>query len=180
MKMNTENKNELQGLNIYKDNKGRTIYYNPIKKQGYFINHEYLKAFQITRYRFVIPLIAFILIYSFIDNTIISIAIAAISYIVLALRLYISILPKLSPVPNYKPEQKISYVQRISEQETSKIILKAILYLAFGILTFINAFVAHYELYLIIISGIIAIVAIGVAFCHLLGFIQHTRTNKTK
>lgn len=154
---------ELSGIHIYKDDHNRFVYYDVFSHSGYILNN--IASYRGYSSRFIIGIIAAILAYTFELGYIASAMIGVGIYIFLEIRFRI-FLKKQVIVPNFKRKERPARLLTASKEETNKIYLKIVLYLAFAILIIILPFTAEGALYDTIMKVaciLIGIGAIGVA-----------------
>lgn len=165
MQRNTtsSNKNiEIKGMNIYKDNKGRTIYYDRLFKKAYYIAPLDYKSFSLYQQRFFLGLAVAIVIMSFMHGKQIAmiwigIALGLLIYGVMEYK-FRSFLKKCSTVKFDVNNLSATKTSNVSETP-SRLVLKAILLTALGVLLVINAYAQGYD------SFIIAMCYVVAAFC---------------
>lgn len=135
--------NSLRGKNIYVDKKKRTIYYNKRSQKGYVITPGSEKSFQVWSSRFILAVICavFLELFFFNGNWVLSIAIGVGAFAFLEYK-YRKLLNSFPMIQNFdtstaKPTEEAD----ISNAE-SQLVLKAVLYLALGILLIVNIYVS--------------------------------------
>lgn len=133
-------KTTLSGMHIYKDKKGRNVYLNTFNKTGYIITDADEKGYHLYSMRFIIGVIAFVLLNGFILSPILAAVIGIGAYALLEMRFRTKFLPDLTQVPNFEPVAKESALNTASRDETKRIMIKCFLYLAFSILMAMNTY----------------------------------------
>lgn len=167
----------VAGINIYKDSRNRTVYFDRLTKDGYVITAHNVNQYNFYSKRFLIPLIAFALLSTlnvggyklgFGKAALICLGIIIVMEYLFRFRF----LKSLTTIPNFRPEKKKPYLQQIIDSNTNKfvIFLKAILYLALGIIFIYYAYLSNYDLVEWFVAGTVSIAAIWygiIYFCAL-------------
>lgn len=133
---------KVGGINVYEDEKGRTIYYNRFDHNGYVLT-DYEKAYRPFALRFFLGVFAGVLAYMFELPILYSGIIGVAFYIVMEVRFRL-FLKKLPQIANFKPKKRQGRLEAEKGEDTSKLILKFFLYLAFAVLIFANAILEKY------------------------------------
>lgn len=146
---------DICGMNIYSDIYGNSVYYNIFNKSGYIISKDYEQKFRVLYNRYSIIVVILILLgdyFKTIENTLIF---GVIALVLTEIYFRTGFLKKMKVIENFKRENKISKLQQIIKQrEKDKTIMKAVAYVAFGILLMINAFQQNFNIAFIALSGI--------------------------
>lgn len=132
------NKDSVSGIHIYEDEKGRKIYYQPRRMRGFVIQDENVKSYQMYANRFMIPVLAGLIAYiAFGDSGFpiyLCVLLALLVFIILQFRFHKVFLPALVQIQHYIPSKKPSMTAAMAEQDSWRLLCKAILYPIFGIL----------------------------------------------
>lgn len=157
---NTNNKNErvITGRNVYRDKYNTVIYYDPRKKIGYKIPKEEEANFQSLTRRYILGLIAFILVqYAFVNNLFISIPFGIGVALFMEYR-FRKLLGRCALVTNFTPSSNKKSADTLMETELSGLYLRLIMYLALAILLILNIFATKSVRidYILIVSSIAA------------------------
>lgn len=145
---NKKNQEELTGVNIYKDKKNRTIYYNKFTKSAYVLKPQHYASFRRFSTRFLLPILSFILISGIaFDQPIlnmpypipISIVVSILIYLVIAFKFYRSFLPSLTSLPAFVPIKKDTMIDSLRKADLSKSIVKTVLLILISVLFAVNA-----------------------------------------
>lgn len=165
---------KISGLHIYHDNRDRLVYYNIFNHMGYIIEG-YEKTYRSLSMRYIVSILACLLSYLFEFGVWISLAIgiAALVFMELRFRKFLKGLPKIE---NFKPSGKTSILEGAASQEQPKIILKALLWLAFGICIIINAHMKGYTDSLLMMNYLISVFAFGVTIVQIIAFFNKRKT----
>lgn len=132
------NKDSVSGIHIYEDEKGRKIYYQPRRMRGFVIQDENVKSYQVYANRFMIPVLAGLIAYiAFGDNGLpiyVCVLLGLLVFLILQYRFHKVFLPALVQIQHYIPTQKPSMTASMAEQESWRLLSKAVLYPIFGAL----------------------------------------------
>lgn len=133
---------KVGGINVFQDEKGRSVYFNRFNKTGYVLtDHE--KAYRPFALRFFLGIFASILAYMFDLPLLISAIIGVALYIIMEIRfrLFLKDLPQLI---NFKPVKRQSRLEAEKAEDVKKLFLKTFLYAALGGLLLANAILEGY------------------------------------
>lgn len=158
---NKMNREELAGVNIYKDDHNRYVYYNVFNHVGYVLSD--IQKYKTYSSRFIIGLLAGILAYSFDLGVILSllIGIAAYAFMEVKFRFF---LKTQTQMPNFKRKKRPPRLITAASVETNKIYMKIFAYLLFGILIIYLPFSEeNYSMLVKVLCIVIGIAAIGVS-----------------
>lgn len=165
--VNTKNKKktateELAGVHIYKDDHNRYVYYNVFDHNGYVLND--IQKYKTYSSRFIVGLIGGILAYSFDLGAVLSVIIGLAAYILMEIK-FRMFLKKQSMLPNFKRKERPPRLVTAASEETKKIYMKIVAYIAFGVLIIILPFSepTRYDDIMKYACIIIGIASIGVA-----------------
>lgn len=162
--MAQKNQPSVSGFSVYQDKHGRDVYYDFITKNGYLILESNAGQFSLYQKRFIIPLIVFALLLNYrIGSFYFDIYIAALAAIIVLVGLEFlfrfRFLRSLTVIPNFRPERKTSYLEQINKtNEKNVLLIKALLYLLFGVLLAVYAFMKEITELELIIMLIISVV----------------------
>ena len=144
--MAQKNQPSISGFSIYQDKHGRDVYYDFITRNGYLILESNASQFNLYQKRLIIPLIVFALLLNYrIGSFYINIYLAALAALIVLVGLEFlfrfRFLRSLTVIPNFRPERKMSYFEQVNERnEKNVLLMKALLYLLFGVLLGVYAF----------------------------------------
>lgn len=163
----------LSGRNIYTDKKGRVIFYDMITKNGYIVDKKNENSALFFKNRFVVLLFAAILL----GATLLTWMQALIAWAVMnALAEFAfrkSFLKRLEPVTDVDFERRLSALQYIVEnKEKGRVVVLAVLYLAFAVLILLNAYTEKYGAGLWIFSACLALAGIYFGVLHIIALVK--------
>lgn len=166
----------IYGLNIYEDKKGRLIYYDILKKRAVFIPAFDFKQFSFYRYRYIIALSVFVVLQTLLTeffsiHYLVPIGITLIIYFFLELKFRQFINDK-QPVKHFDKKDCKGYFDILNTQDPQKMILKAVLYVLLGALLVFNAYDKNYQGFTLIFCWLILIVCIGVSALQLIAYFK--------
>lgn len=148
----------ISGRNIYKDKHNRYVLYNKKSQIGYVIPQDKFNQYQAYSNRYMMGVVAAILIVTFELSIFIGIGVGVALTGILEMRYRTSFLPNLTQLSNFNIGESRSKIQIAAEQTTGRLSLLAILYVVFGGLLVTQAYVGKMEEYMIYICwGIAAI-----------------------
>lgn len=179
MAKNSMNPNlNVRGMNIYKDKSGRTIYYDRLTKSGYLIFPKNAKLYTFYSKRFIIPIIAFVLLYNFnIGGHVINASeagiIALVTLMIMEVLFRTHFLKSLTMISNFQPPAREDIITRMTK-DTSKgmLIIKAVLYISLAVLLILLAYTEQYGNIEWIFCGILSA---GAAVVGILYFIASSK-----
>jgi uncharacterized membrane protein len=157
-KQQTDLKGNVSGWHVYKDERGRAVYYDIFSKTGYILanNEERYKQFSM---RFVMGLIGFILILMF--NMPIWLCVLAgvgvYAFLEFRFRKFLATLPRI---------EKMKSEASIKTLETNKVILKMVLLIALSVLIVLNAQNERYTGWMLYLNYVISALALIFALYH--------------
>lgn len=173
----------LSGRNIYTDKQNRTIYYDRVTRKGYLIEGRHVQAAAFYKNRFVIAVIAAILLAATILTPIQSVIAGAVMLVLAELAFRLSFLKKLEPAENIDFEKRVSALQYIVEEKgKGRVLSLAVLYLIAAALVVLNALDQQYDTPAMILSGCVALIGIYFSVLHFVGLakISQNESRKTK
>ena len=186
----------LSGMHIYRDDKGRTLYYKPRTMTGYVITSTDVATYRTLSKRIALGIIGAVLTALFTDGTQFSWLIAAVVglgiYIFLEIRFRTKFLKNLVQVHNFIPKEKPTYIEAIAKDTISRLLLKAFLYFAFGTLLILDIYIElKPSLFMMIILWVISLASMIFGCVNIYGvFYQkkhpeifmdpHTKNKKSK
>lgn len=130
--------NTISGMNIFKDNKGRFVYLDRFSKTGYIVPVESMKQYRYYSMRFFLSIAIFVLLADYILAPWLAAVITLIVYALMEYRFRKKFLASLTQVPNFTPALHQSRMEAMASGDTSKIILRIVLFLALAILLVLN------------------------------------------
>lgn len=135
------NKDSVSGIHIYEDEKGRKIYYQPRRMRGFVIQDENVKSYQIYANRFMIPVLAGLIAYIALGDqglpVYLCVLLGLFVFVILQYRFHKVFLPSLIQIQHYIPGKKPSMTASMAEQESWRLLSKAVLYPVFGALVIV-------------------------------------------
>ena len=141
----------IAGRNIYIDDKGQTIMYISRTQTGYILKEKDAKNFNLYHNRIALGIAVAMLLMSLTSDWRISIIAGLVLFGVLQYRFVKSWLPTLPQIPNFKPEQKKSFIEGLVETNNKgRCILLAVLYALLGILLVVNGILIKSDIVVII------------------------------
>ena len=169
MARNSKVKQEITapvGLNLYQDEKNRTIYKHPFLKQAVYIPTYDYRTFELYRKRYILAISVFVVLFTLLNEWFgvpfwVSIAISVLVWLFLEWKFY-KFLQTEQPVKKFQPKTYKDYYDNFEAQSTEKIVLKTILYLLLGALIVYNSYYSNYQGLYIIASW--AVLALCIAY----------------
>ena len=163
-KQETDLKGNVSGWHVYKDERGRAVYYDVFSKTGYILanNEQRYKQFSM---RFVMGAIAFILILMFNMPIWVCLLAGVAVYAFLEFK-FRQFLKTLVRVENFKCNEKMKSEASIKTLETNKVILKMALLFALAILIIINAKNENYQGWMLYLNYVISTLTFVFALYH--------------
>lgn len=161
--------NNISGRNIYLDQHGQTVYYDPFTKKGYIIDKKIENKFFIYKNRFVLILMAIILFSEYFPSwkhaTITGVAI----YLLAEILFRFKFLRSLRQTTKFSRETRQTMLKSIiASKDQKRTVLRIILYLAFSILIVLNAITIKADIAVMVVSVLLSIIA---AYCVLVNII---------
>lgn len=178
MKSNAAN---IYGMNIYSNRYGDTVYYNIFNKAGYIVSKDYEQKFRVLYNRYSIIVVVLILLgdyFKTLENTLIM---GAIALALTEIYFRMCFLKKLKIIENFKRANKMSKLhQTIKQGEKDKTVMKALAYIAFGVLLIINALQQNFNTAFIALSGIAALYSFYSGILNVVAFTKMKPTTKLR
>lgn len=141
-----QQREELAGLHIYKDEHNRYVYYDVFSKNGYVLND--VQTYKTYSSRFIAGLIAGIIGASFEIGIYLSVILAIVVYGIMEFK-FRSFLKKQTMVPNFKRKERPPRLLTAASDNTKKIYSKIGAYLAMSILLVLLVYTEpNYEAYI--------------------------------
>jgi len=132
------NTESLSGMHIYEDEKGRIIYYQPRKMTGYIIKEENVKTYRTLSNRYIIAILAVLVLYIALGDEGLPIWVCGVIgvgvLLLLEYRFHMVFLPSLAQLQHFIPKEKPGVVAALAQQQSWRLICKALIYPVFGIL----------------------------------------------
>lgn len=156
--------NEPKGSNLYKDSKGRMIYYYPLTKQACYIPKFDYRKFNLYQSRYLISVAAFMVLVTILQEWFhtpfwIPLVISGALAVILEIR-FQKFLKSMQPVKKFDKEKLTPTVSMTMDSEArTKTLIKIVLLVLLGILIVINAYQSHYSQMLVIFCYL------AMAFC---------------
>ena len=155
-KQETDLKGNVSGWHVYRDERGRAVYYDVFSKTGYILanNEDRYKQFSM---RFVLGAIGFILMLMF-DMPIwlcVLAGVAVYGFLEFRFRIFLK-----------KCNEKMKSEASIKTLDTNKIILKMVLLLALAVLIIINAYNENYTGWMLTLNYVISALTFIFALYH--------------
>ncbi len=168
--MDSKEKAELKGFNIYQDKKGRTVYYDWISKNGYIIPESKYNSYTNYSIRLVISVLVGYLSALFLDNNYLAGTLIGLStYIAYTFVFHKRFLSTLSIIPNFKRPYRENYIDRNIKEMTKKRALSIVFVSLFLLVAIIaNLLVNGYDIFILVLSIGLSLVAVGFMVVHII------------
>lgn len=168
--MDSKEKAELKGFNIYQDKKGRTVYYDWISKNGYIIPESKYNSYTNYSIRLVISVLVGYLSALFLDNNYLAGTLIGLStYIAYTFVFHKRFLSTLSIIPNFKRPYRENYIDRNIKEMTKKRALSIVFVSLFLLVAIIaNLLVNSYDIFILVLSIGLSLVAVGFMVVHII------------
>ena len=166
----------LSGRNIYTDKQNRTIYYDWVTKKGYLVGSKDAQAATFYKNRIAAILFAatFLTVTQAVVAGAVMLAAAEIAY-------RRSFLKKLEPVEDVDFERRVTALQYIvNEKSKGQTLSLAVLYLLAAVLVVLNALDQKYGTGLLVLSGLIALIALYFSVLHFIGLAKISQKENQK
>lgn len=176
-----QSKPRVAGASIYKDKRGRDVYYDRFTHNGYLILESNVKSFQFYQNRLLFPLIIFALLLNFNFGSmhigwIEAGVVALIALFGLEFFFRFKYLKSLTIIPNFVPENKLSFIEQVNEKnEKNPLILKAFLYMLLGVVLILYAYQQNNTGFNLIIMWVISIIVICVGITYLYAVLRRKK-----
>lgn len=172
--MDSKEKAELKGFNIYQDKKGRTVYYDWISKNGYIIPESKYNSYTNYSIRLVISVLVGYLSALFLDNNYLAGTLIGLStYIAYTFVFHKRFLSTLSIIPNFKRPYRENYIDRNIKEMTKKRALSIVFVSLFLLVAIIaNLLVNGYDIFILVLSIGLSLVAVGFIVVHIIIFVK--------
>ncbi len=141
---NRQYKDELSGPFIYRDNKNRVIYSNPLLKKDYLVNNSEAKTFTVFQMRLPIAVLVGMIISLFSENYVLAILAALIIYAGTTLAFWFIYIPKLPVIEKYTKVPKESFLDRLAKSSRKRLFLLIFLVVSLAFLVVYNAIASGY------------------------------------
>lgn len=163
----TDKPDNIYGLNVYEDSKGRLIYYDILKKQAVYIPTFDFKMFSFYKYRYMLTVATLIVLTTLLSeffqwNILLPIVITVAVYVTLETKFRKFINTK-QVVKHFNKEECKGYFDIVNSQDPTKMMIKIGLYVVLGVLLVVNAYDKHYEGFTMIFSWGAMVMCMGVA-----------------
>lgn len=136
--MKTNKDSLLMGAAIYRNKHNLAIYYRKWNKRGYIIPFDSETTFKRFQSRFIIPVLVFVFTYVLFNLHIaIALILAALAFALMEYR-FLKFLDNCSIIENFDTTKFNRSTPQIQNQK--HVVLRLIIYIALGILLFVNAF----------------------------------------
>ena len=134
----------LSGRRIYRDEKGRVLYYNPRTLTGYVITSEHVAKYRQLSSRFLIGFLGAIVGYLIFDQwdipNWIGVFIGIGCWLYMEYQFRSVFLPSLVQIHNFIPKDKPSLLESSAKDTIGRLALKAGLYFAFAVLIMLDVY----------------------------------------
>lgn len=164
----------IYGFNIYEDEKGRIIYNDILTKNAVYIPTFDYKQFTFYKYRYILTVSTFIVLQTLLVdmfelNALIPFVITILVWLTMEYK-FRKFLKEKQPVKHFDKTQCKGYFDVLNSQDTSKMFLKAILYVALGVLLVLNAYQKAYAGFVLLFCWGIAVVCIFYAVLQVVAY----------
>jgi len=164
---------KLGGIFVQINEKGQYVYKDPFVKGGYLITLDKVKKYRIYALRYVLALLAAILVSTFIKDIRPALIVGLLTAIVGEILFRVKFLPSCTYLPNYVKDKNATLFKSIQKSTpTNKKIIKAVLFLALAILIVINAYQQNYPEYIIIGSWIVGVISLFMCIVYVIAIIK--------
>lgn len=171
----------LSGRNIYTDKQNRTIYYDWVTKKGYLVGSKDAQAATFYKNRFAVILIAAILFAATFLTVTQAVVAGAVMLAAAEIAYRRSFLKKLEPVEDVDFERRVTALQYIvNEKSKGQALSLAVLYLLAAVLVVLNALDQKYGTGLLVLSGLIALIALYFSVLHFIGLAKISQKENQK
>ena len=152
---------QVRGINVYVDEKLRTIYYHPFTKKAVYVPAFENKKFNIYQKRYLLAACAFILLTTILADWFevpayvpVLITIALIAATEFKFNQFIN---SLQPVKHFNKEKCFGFYDALAKEDKNKMIARIIAYVALGVVMVINAYESHFTMVSLVACWIIMI-----------------------
>lgn len=176
-----QSKPGVAGTSIYKDKRGRDVYYDRFTHNGYLILESNVKRFQFYQNRLLFPVIVFALLLNFNLGAmhvgwIEAGVVAIITFLGLEFFFRFKFLKTLTIIPNFVPEKKLSIIEQVNDKnERNPLMLKAFLYMLLGVVLILYAYQQNNTGFNLIIMWVLSIFVIGVGCTYLYAVLKRKK-----
>ena len=139
---------QVKGINVYVDEKQRTIYYHPLTKKAVYIPSFENKKFNIYQKRYLLAACAFILLTTILADWF---EISAIVPVLITVAFMIGTEVKfnqfikgLQPVKHFNKEKCFGFYDALAQEDKGKMIARIIAYTALGVVMVLNAYQSNF------------------------------------
>ena len=140
--------------------KEHMVHYDFITKKAYVIEEEDLKSLRLYKNRFFLIAIAVLLVANFLLKPLPSVIIGVLALIYLEYGYRAKFLKSLKEAKNYTPSSRKASLDELKKEDSSKLLIKGILYLVLGILIILNSLEQQVSTLLWVISILICLFAV--------------------
>lgn len=139
---------QVNGINVYKDEKQRTIYAHPFTKKAVYIPTFEEKKFNIYQKRFLLAACAFILLTTILADwfelpAYVPILICVALLLVMEFKFH-QFLKGLQPVKHFNKEKCFGFFDALAQEDKGKMIARIIAYTALGVVMVLNAYESNF------------------------------------
>ena len=162
-----------KGFFVYLNDKGQCVYSDLFCKGGYIIARSDYKKYQVYALRYILGIVIIALLSTLIAMKP-SIIVGVLTVIVGEILFRVKFLGKTCTYdPKFKKPEAASFLDKITKSaDPSKKIIKAILFLIFGILIVINAYQQAYTGFFMILSWVVGVISEVFAVLFFISFIK--------
>lgn len=158
-------KDNLSGMNIYSDSKGRKIYSNPFIKEGYLINESDIRNLSSFFARNVVTILVFAVPSIYYGKYVLGALLAAAFYVLSTVFFQKKFFSKLTVIKDFDKSTKETYMGRLAKRPSRSLAINSIVFLCLAVFISVNSLKQKYEgslmvanilcvIYCIVISGI--------------------------
>ena len=124
MARNNRYSQDIEGLFIYHDDKGRSVFSNPFMKNGYVIKRSDFRQYTVYSTKSLIALAIGTLPYLFVKNWYICIVVGLVAYAVLTAMFHFKYLPSCTKIENFVKPKREGFIERnVRSQPLSQILI---------------------------------------------------------
>lgn len=162
-----------KGLFIFQNDKGQYVYSDLFTTGGYIISRSDYKKYQVYALRYILGIVIIALLSTLIDMKP-SIIVGVLTVLVGELLFRLKFLAKTCTYdPKFKKPQSDNFLDKITKSsDPSKKLIKAILFVIFGVLIVINAYQQNYTGIFMILSWVIGVLSEIFAVLFFVSFIK--------
>lgn len=154
--MATTKKSVIAGYNVYLNEHKQKILLDPLTKVGYLVREDDYQRFNLYHNRWALAIAIGAIAYSITTKVSIGLLIGIAFGLFQEFRYRHSWLPSMTQYPNFKPKNKVTFIQGLLEQnKVWDCLLLGILYIAFGVLLVVNGYMIKSSTVILVLEYVI-------------------------